>query len=126
MDFNKVKLATDALTGDNAVQAALMGALADIQRFDLVASVKGQVDDYRMKVRSSLDQTLKNAVGSLVKKEAAKLGAQIEARVRQEVAAPFAQVQQQLKVLGPVEAELNKRLNLGTNLLKDSGLKLPF
>jgi uncharacterized protein (TIGR03545 family) len=126
MDFNKVKLATGALSSDNAVQAALIGALSDIHRFDLVASIKGRVDDYRMKVRSSLDQTLKNAVGNLVKKEGAKLTAQIEARVRQEVAAPFAQVQQQLKVLGPVEEELKKRLNLGTNLLKGSGLKLPF
>jgi uncharacterized protein (TIGR03545 family) len=126
MDFNKVQLATDAPSGDNAVQAALMGALADIHRFDLLASIQGQVDDYRMQVRSTLDKTLKNAVGSLVKKEAAKLGSQIEAKVRQEVAVPLAQAQQQMKALGPVGDELKKRLNLGTDLLKGSGLKLPF
>ncbi|MEJ2639534.1 MAG: TIGR03545 family protein [Desulfosarcinaceae bacterium] len=126
MDLNKVKLATGAPSGDNAVQAALMDALADIHRFDLAASIKGQVDDYRMKVRSSLDRTLKDAVGSLVKKEAAKLSAQIEARVRQEAAAPLAQVKQEMKVLGPVGEELKKRLNLGGKLIKDVGLQLPF
>lgn len=125
MDFDAVKLATDA-AGDNAVQAALIGALGDIRKFDLVASVKGQLDDYRMKVGSSLDQILKNAVGNLVKKEAAKLTAQIEARVRQEVAGPLAQAKDQLNVLGPVGDELKKRLNIGGDLLKGSGLKLPF
>lgn len=126
MDFNAVNLSTPAPTGDNAVQAALIDALGDIRSFDLIASIKGQVDDYRMKVRSSLDRTLKNAVGNLVKKEAAKLTSQIEARVRQEVAAPLAQAQQQFAALGPVGDELKKRLNLGSDLLKGSGLKLPF
>lgn len=125
MDFDAVKLTTDA-AGDNAVQAALIGALGDIRKFDLIASVKGQLDDYRMKVGSSLDQTLKNAVGNLVKKEAAKLTAQIETKVRQEVAGPLAQAKEKLNVLGPVDDELKKRLNIGGDLLKGSRLKLPF
>jgi uncharacterized protein (TIGR03545 family) len=128
MDFDAVKLSAKAPADGNAVQSALMDALSGIDRFDLTASVKGRADtsDYRMKVRSSLDQTLKSAVGNLVKKEAAKLRAQIDSRVREEVAAPLAQAEQQLKALGPVGEELKKRLNMGGDLLKGSGLKLPF
>ncbi|MDJ0781084.1 MAG: TIGR03545 family protein [Desulfosarcinaceae bacterium] len=126
MDFDAVKLSAAAPAGDNAVQTALINGLTGIRRFDLVASVMGNVDDYRMKIRSSLDQTLKDAVGGLVKKEAAKLSAQIESKVRQAVSAPLSNAQQQIDVLGPVGDELQKRLNIGGELLKGSGLKLPF
>jgi uncharacterized protein (TIGR03545 family) len=123
-DFRAVEFLSDTDGKQSAITGAIQSAIAGIDRFNLNADIAGTLDAYTVAIRSDLDKLLQSAVGSLVKKEAAKFQAALSQQITERMQGPTTQANGSLADLGGIDAELAKRLNLGDNLLK--GLKLPF
>jgi uncharacterized protein (TIGR03545 family) len=88
------------------VDAAIRSALAGITSLSLSAEISGTPDNFDVKVRSDIDDVLKNAVGAIVRDQMAGL----EKELREAIAA---------RVSGPLG-----KLNLGVKSLDGSGLEL--
>ena len=123
-DFGTVEFTTGEGGKSTAMTAAIQSALAGVKNFSLDADIAGTLEAYTVKVTSDLDRILKSAVGSLVKKEAAKFQTALKQQISAQLQGPSQQAQGSLAGLGGIEEELANRLNLGDDLLK--GLKLPF
>jgi len=88
------------------VDAAILSALRGITSLSLSAEVTGTSDNFDIKIRSDIDDVLKNAVGAVVRDQMAGL----EKELREAIAA---------RVSGPLD-----KLNLGVKGLDGSGLEL--
>ncbi|MEN6311858.1 MAG: TIGR03545 family protein [Acidobacteriota bacterium] len=108
--FRSVRLAVEkkqertGLAG--RVDAAILSALRGVTSLSLSAEVTGASDNFDIKIRSDVDDVLKNAVGAVVRDQMAGL----EKELRTAIAA---------RVSGPLD-----KLNLGVKGLDGSGLEL--
>jgi len=103
----------------------LSSALSGVKNFQATVDVQGTVENYDVNIKSDLDQVLKRSVGSIARKESAKLEAKLKQAVFAKVNGPLKDSKRDLGGFGNIGDELNKRLGSGTELLK-GGLKLPF
>jgi hypothetical protein len=107
------------------VAKVMSSALSGVKNFKATVDVHGTIENYDFKIKSDLDQVLKRSVGSIVRKESAKLEAKLKQAVFAKVNGPLKDSKRNLGGFGNIEDELNKRLGSGTELLK-GGLKLSF
>ena len=117
--FTSVEFVSGAGESSTAIGNAISSALEGVKRFSLDADIAGTIQDYTVNFSSDLDQVLKSAVGSLVKKEAAKLESQLQQQISAQLKGSMEQTRTGLADLGGIEAELGKRLNIGNDLLKN-------
>ncbi len=88
------------------VDAALRTALLSVSHLSLTAEITGATDNFDVKIRSDIDDVLKNAVGAIIKDQMAGL----EKDLREAIAA---------RISGPLD-----KLNLGVKGLDGCGLEL--
>ncbi len=117
---------------DGRVAEAIASALADVKTFHVGATVTGAAQNPDVKVTSDLDSVLKNAVGTMVSEQAARLEADLKAAIAEKVNGPLEDLKKQLGGFGPVGEDLASRSDALNKLLSEQlapmikGLKLPF
>ena len=112
---------------------ALRSALSDIKRFDLTALVSGTLEDYKVGISSDLDEVLKQAVGSQVKKQVARLEKKLGSTISSKIAGPLKGAKGDIASLDQIGGDLENLLEQFTGLKQESlkkqvpgGIKLPF
>lgn len=124
-----VHLATDGKT-DNAVAAAVAGALSDVRSLQIKADVSGTRAAPDITLTSNLDQVLKKVVGRQIQAQTARVESQLRAAIEAKVGAPLAELKSSVGGLDEISKELTSRLSLGAEATKSKGslggFKLPF
>ncbi len=123
-DFGNVTFNTASDKPKSQIAEAMGDALSRVKQFSVHATIDGTFDEYSINADSNLDKVLQSALGSLVKKEAAKFQAALTRQINAKFQDPLTQAKQSVAGLEDIEAELARRLDLGDDLRK--GLKLPF
>jgi uncharacterized protein (TIGR03545 family) len=96
------------------VDAAIRTALLSVSSLNLSAEVTGASDDFDVKVRSDIDDVLKNAVGAVVRDQMAGLEKDLKAAIGERIAQPLEKLDLGVKGLDACGLELDglaKRLN---------------
>jgi uncharacterized protein (TIGR03545 family) len=129
--FQGVQLASQG-KADNAVAAAIAGALADIHSLQVKAQISGTRTDPDIALTSNLDQVLKEVVSRQIQAQTARLETQLRAAIEAKVGAPLADLKLGVGRLDEIGKELASRLSLGAEATKGGkdgtfgGFKLPF
>ena len=121
VDF-KSQLPDDA----GQVPQAIANSLAQVNRFQVQADLKGKTDDYDLTIHSDLDRQLKSSIGRMVQNETDRLTAGLQKEIKRRTRGPIREAGKKLQGLGPVGDELKSRISLGDELLKNLKVKLPF
>jgi len=96
------------------VDAAIRTALLSVSNLSLTAEITGAADDFDVKVRSDIDDILKNAVGAVVRDQMAGLEKDLKAAISERAAGPLETLDLDVKGLDASGLELDglaKRLN---------------
>ncbi|HSA96045.1 MAG TPA: TIGR03545 family protein [Acidobacteriota bacterium] len=96
------------------VDAAIRTALQSVSSLSLTAEIGGPADAFEVKVRSDLDDVLKNAVGAVVRDQMAGLERDLKAAIAERAAGPLQSLGLGVKDLDATGLELDglaKRLN---------------
>ena len=96
------------------VDAAIRTALLSVSSLNLTAEIGGPTDAFEVKVRSDLDDVLKNAVGAVVRDQMAGLERDLKAAIAERAAGPLEKLGLGVKGLDAYGLELDglaKRLN---------------
>ena len=127
------KLFVDIRDKSNQIARALGSALSDISEFNLNVQIEGTIDKLDIKIRSNLDNVLNDAVGNLVKDEAAKFEGKLKTELFAKVDDPLKELKKSMTGLNNIDGDLTNRSNILNNILEDSlkkrdlgGLKIPF
>jgi uncharacterized protein (TIGR03545 family) len=123
--FSGVKLHSNPTDKKALVAKVVSSALSGVKNFKAAVEVHGTIENYDVKIKSDLDQVLKRSVGSIARKEYAKLEVKLKQAVFAKVNRPLKDSKRNLGGFGNIGDELNKRLGSGAELLK-GGLKLTF
>jgi uncharacterized protein (TIGR03545 family) len=118
LQFAKSKAAS------SEVATVVTDALSKARTIGLTASIKGNAPDYRTTLQSDLEGVLRNAAGSLVKRESDKLTRQLSSEVGARLTPSIDKIQSQMTQLDNIDGELLKRSRLGKKVLEQ--LKLPI
>ncbi len=119
----QLKLAAD--TGKVSGLAEEIGrVLEKVHDFGFRAEIVQQGPEVSTRISSDLDRILKKAVAASLAGKAARLEKELRAAISEKVGPALAEARKKTAVLGPLEKEITRRLNMGNDLLK--GLKLPF
>ncbi|HOW84791.1 MAG TPA: TIGR03545 family protein [Candidatus Aminicenantes bacterium] len=106
------KAARQGLAG--RVDAAIRTALLSVSNLNVSAEVTGAEDNFDVKVRSDIDDLLKNAVGAVVRDQMAGLERDLKAAISDRISEPLAKLGAGVKGLDACGLELDgltKRLN---------------
>jgi uncharacterized protein (TIGR03545 family) len=123
--FSGVKLYSNPADKKALMSKVMSSALSGVKNFKATVDVNGTIENYDVDIKSDLDQVLKRSVGSIARKESAKLEAKLKQAVFAKVNGPLKDSKSNLGGFGSIGDELNKRLGSGTDLL-GGGLKLSF
>jgi len=104
------------ITGGDIVADALKTALSEISDLRIQADVNGTLDNYNIKLSSTIDENLKNAMNKVVSTEAAKLKAELREKIMAKVDTPIKNLKQEYAGLDTIQKELNNRLKIGSDL----------
>jgi len=104
------------IPGDDIAADALKTALSEISNFRIQADVNGTLDNYNMKLSSTIGQNLKNAMNKVVSTQTAKLKAQLREKIMAKVEKPIENLEQEYAGLDTIQKELNSRLKIGSDL----------
>ncbi len=118
------RLKLGATTTDTGMLREFARALEKVRSFAFQVRINKNGPELVSRLSSDIDQVLKKAVAGSLSRESARLAKDLESGISEKLAGPLVSVREKTALLGPVEKEISKRLNLGNDLLK--GLKLPF
>ena len=132
--FNSVSLSGGDKDGDGHLKKSLYEALSDIRGFSLKVALDGTREVYKVRLSSNIDNVLKKAVGSIVKKESAKLQQGLKSAITEKVNGPINRLTGDIGGLNLFDKQLSSQLGDLEGLLSaaksgsKSGLKglLPF
>jgi len=119
-----VALTTGAPPEGDMLANALSSALAKVTQFTATADARGTLTDYAVSIRSDMDKMLSQSLGNVVADQAANLKTQLNQAITTKVSGQTDQAKSELAGFGGIQAEIEKRLNMGGGLLKKGG-KLP-
>jgi len=108
--FNSVSLSGGDKAGGGHLKKSLYEALSDIRGFDLKVALSGTREDYKMRLSSNIDDVLKKAVGSIVKKESARLQQRLQAAITEKVNGPITKLTGDIGGLDLFDKELSSKL----------------
>jgi uncharacterized protein (TIGR03545 family) len=100
------------------VDSAIRTALLSVSNLNLTAEIGGPTDAFEVKVRSDLDDVLKNAVGAVVRDQMAGLEGDLKAAIAERTAGPLEKLGLGVKGLDAYGLELDGLTQRLNDLLK--------
>jgi len=122
--LKQTSLSVDTSAQESPLVKALGRALEDLSTLTANADVNGTLENYVVTVKSDVDRILKSAMGKVVHQQTAALKKQLRTQISAQLQGPAGEAKGALGGFGDIQGELEKRLNIGGNVLGD--LKLPF
>jgi len=122
--LKQTSLSVDASAQASPLAKAMGGALEDLSTLTANADVDGTLENYIVTIKSDVDRILKSAMGKVVHQQTAALKKQLKTQISARLQGPAGEAKGVLGGFGDIQGELEKRLNIGGNVLGD--LKLPF
>jgi len=122
--LKQTSLSVDTSAQASPLVKALGGALEDLSTLTANADVNGTLENYIVTVKSDVDRILKSAMGKVVHQQTAALKKQLKTQISAQLQGPAGEAKGALGGFGDIQGELEKRLNIGGNVLGD--LKLPL
>jgi len=122
--LKQTSLSVDTSAQASPLVKALGRALEDLSTLTANADVNGTLENYVVTVKSDVDRILKSAMGKVVHQQTAALKKQLKTQISAQLQGPAGEAKGALGGFGDIQGELEKRLNIGGNVLGD--LKLPF
>jgi len=111
-------------SGEDKVARAMGRALSALKGFSVDVKANGTLSDYRISVKSDIDEALKTAVGGLLKEESLKFEASLRDAIKTRTSAPLSELKGKLKGLEGSKASLTSKSASLDSLLRDaSGIK---
>ncbi|WP_273266189.1 TIGR03545 family protein [Flexistipes sinusarabici] len=104
------------IPGGDIAADALKTALSEISNFRIQADVNGTLDNYNMKLSSTIAQNLKSAMNKVVSSQAAQLKDELREKIMAKVEKPVENLKQEYAGLDTIQKELNSRLKIGSDL----------
>jgi uncharacterized protein (TIGR03545 family) len=118
--------------GGNLFAGAVRSALSRVTKFQLNGDISGSLQDYKLSISSDLDKVLKNAVGSVVKEQSAKLEQQLKTAIQErtgvqlkDLQASFGGFNQQGLKIDTIQNQLNGLLQETIKSAGGGRFKLP-
>jgi uncharacterized protein (TIGR03545 family) len=108
--FNSVSLSGGENAGGGHLKKSLYEALSDIRGFGLKVALDGTREDYKKRLSSNIDDVLKKAVGSIVKKESARLQQKLKAAIAEKVNGPISKLTGDIGGLNIFDKQLSSQL----------------
>lgn len=131
-DVRSAKLNVGGDGSDNPFVAAVRSALSRVNRFSLAADIAGTLESFKMHIKSDLDRVLKNAVGSVVQEQRAKLEQQLATAIQErtgdqlkELQNSFGLLNEQGQGLDTIQNQLNSLLQEAVKSAGGGRFKLP-
>jgi hypothetical protein len=93
------------------VAQALGRAVAGLDRFTMEARITGTVDSPQIRLRSSLEAPLRQAVAGLAREKAAELQARLEGALAERLAPHLAGAEDGLAKLGALDSRAQERVD---------------
>jgi len=122
--LKQTSLSVDTSAQASPLVKAMGSALEDLTTLSANADVSGTLENYIVTVKSDVDRILKSAMGKVVHQQTAALKKQLKTQISAQLQGPAGEAKGALGGFGDIQGELEKRLNIGGNVLGD--LKLPF
>jgi uncharacterized protein (TIGR03545 family) len=120
----KALLTVDMAAADTTYAGLLKSALESVKQLNVTASVAGTAADYEIDVSSDIDRILDNAVGNYVRRQTQRFEKELKQAILAKADEPIQSTRQSFNGFEAIGAELQKRLDLGQNLM--GAQKLPF
>ncbi len=117
---NSARMKVGGEEAKNLFVTAVRSALSKVNRFSLSADIAGSLESYTMKISSDLDGVLKNAVGSVVKDQSAKLEQQLKATITEKTGGQLKDLQTAYGALTDQGAAMNAIQNQLNGLLQEA------
>lgn len=121
--FKSVSLSGGESAGGGHLKKSMYEALSDIRGFGLKVALDGTREDYKMRLSSNIDKVLKKAVGSIVKKESAKLQRRLQAAITEKVNGPINKLTGDIGGLNLFDKQLSSKLGDLEGLLSGGSSK---
>ena len=112
------RLSVEQGKGSGSIHEALTSALERTVRFNVKASVRGTVKEYRINITSDLEDVLNEAVAVEVKGQFAKVEDQVRSVMAAKLTGPFREVRGNMAALEGLARDLENRLTELTELQK--------
>lgn len=111
--LKSTRLLVETPDGENSVARAMGSALSNVSEFSLTADIAGTLDKYDIHVRSDLDRVLRDAVGTVIQKERARMERKLMSAIAEKVNTQLAELKNSINDLDSINNELTRRLTLG-------------
>jgi uncharacterized protein (TIGR03545 family) len=117
---NSAKMNVGGESSSNIIVNAVRQALSKVSRFQLTGDISGTLEDYKMNLSSDLDGVLKNAVGSVVKEQSAKLEQQLKAAIQERTGGQLKELQTSFGGLSQQGLKMDNIQNQLNGLLQET------
>jgi uncharacterized protein (TIGR03545 family) len=129
-----VHISAGGTGAESGIGRAVSSALSGVSSVGVNARIKGPTDNYQMQISSNLDDILKNAVGSILKDQAAQFENKLRAAISDKVSGPLQEAKGSLGGFESLGSEVENRISQltgiqGAGIQKQSplgGFQLPF
>jgi uncharacterized protein (TIGR03545 family) len=96
---------------------AMGTAISDVKAFEINADISGTLDNYDLKIRSDLDEVLRNAVGKQVQAKAQEFEQELKDKISAKIQQPMANLQASLDDIKNLDTIVAERQKQGEALL---------
>lgn len=104
----------------NRLIAAVRSSLAKVTSFSLTADIAGTLQNYSVNLSSDLDRVLKNAVGSVLQEQSAKLEQQLKASLQEKTGAQLKELRESFSGLNEMGSRLESVQKQLDSLLEEA------
>lgn len=132
-NMDSVRLSAGEGEGASAIVKAVDSALRGVSRFSLRADIEGTREKFDVSLSSDLDRVLRDAVGGLIREEAAKFRDLLASEVRERTGGALAAVSERMNALEVIGIDLGKKEDVLGELMNEllrlgpaPAFKLPF
>lgn len=108
--LKSAKISVKTETASNPVVKAMETALTKVSEFSLKVDITGTLDAYDMHVTSDLDHMFRDAAGTMIQEEQARLERELSAAISDKIGGQLAGIEDGMKRLDAVGHELASRL----------------
>lgn len=122
--LKNTSLSVDTSAQSSPVVKAMGSVLEDLSTLTANADVSGIPENYTVTVKSDVDRLLKAAMSKVVNQQTVALKKQLKTQIAAQLQGPAGDAKGALSGFGDIQGELEKRLNIGGDVMGD--LKLPF
>jgi uncharacterized protein (TIGR03545 family) len=116
--FDKVVMQAESIKG-SSIQKALVKALSDIDKFNLVLSMMGVGEDFNIAIKSDLDKFFQNTMAKMAQSKMGDFDRGLKASILQKTAGPIKQSNESFAGFSKIDGQLSEKSAQSNALLSE-------